>query len=1162
METRQNCRTVLVEDLPANEDAFTTENELGPHARVAQAIVETIETADGGKVLGLEGSWGAGKSTVVNLVTLKLAGNENILATSFDAWAHEGDPLRRTFLETLVLNLKQRKWVHESHWKNKLDLLANRRKSVQTTSTKKLTLLGILIAFSIMFVPIGISMVSAWLRDNSIIFNKSYEPAWQFIIGMILALLPLVVSILYAVSLFVSRPFSWRKPFTTIKIRDMTSWSFLDGHSDVTVVSESLETPNPTSLEFGDMFRDLLHDALKGSNRKLLLVIDNLDRADVADALRIWSTLQIFLQDTQSRSQEWFRRVWILVPYDPDGLQKLWQGGSESVTTRDVDGMSHSSKSAQQGVAESFFEKSFQVRFQVPPLMLSGWKTLLFRLLMIALPDHKDDDRHKIYRVIDLFRRDRIATPTPRQLKAMVNQIGAIHRQWSHAFPIDHIAYFVLQGLSRRDLIAGLRASSTPTKDAIRLLGADLRGSMAGLAFNVPATKGVELLLSQMIYNSLTDKDANPTGISDLADEHGSGFWQTLEQVADERFNDLAPSTLARIAQAFETTRMLDRTEYVETTNVVKALRNAARQVTDWAPFDAQVGSGIAALVRVIRDNELSADLLQSAANTLNGFLSSAESAVGTGSNFIQVYLQLFGALKDTGSEHLIPGRTTLPLSANEWMSACVALAERDQQRIYWNRFWPSCGTESIVMGVVALINDGRFGEAAMKGYEVTKYVAPAQLWDASYAPFRARLDAGANASPEEVRWLLLAYMGMKKEGKAQVRPYDELFNNGHVLHHFYNASQSKNVDCRAVCAFGQLQRFSANQRPPGMSGNAEAGIQALERLFAESDTEFASAFLAVLAQHDQLPLLFSILDARGRLDPFVITCLRLIADHPNRGAVFSADTIRARWAFLLAHLNDDEDSNRSSQVLLEGLERFKLAQSIEESEGGFQLKDIPFYSAIVSIEASPASAQFARWCSDCVAGRSVGDWTADLQDRFVLTEFALLLAERGSPPNLSVSFRDAVEMHAVALCAGGNVPPSVISSRWSNLLSCIGTPALLVSLKVALLRTAADKANGSLSGAFFDVYSMELRNFENYSAALEQAARLLVGLVRHRGPESGLQWGRSILESEPAIRSDAQTKTTMDELKTRLREAIEHPIEDSQQLQIVEMAKALGVSA
>ena len=51
------------------------------------------------------------------------------------------------------------------------------------------------------------------------------------------------------------------------------------------------QTPDPTSVEFESIFRDLLDEALEPENRKLLIVVDNLDRVEPSDALSIWSTL-------------------------------------------------------------------------------------------------------------------------------------------------------------------------------------------------------------------------------------------------------------------------------------------------------------------------------------------------------------------------------------------------------------------------------------------------------------------------------------------------------------------------------------------------------------------------------------------------------------------------------------------------------------------------------------------------------------------------------------------------------------------------------------------------------------------------------------------------------------------------------------------------------
>ena len=92
---RGDCGTRLLTDLPADKDAF------GAHERVARAIADVVRTEDGGRTIGLEGGWGAGKSTVVKLLEQELAGDADSAAWIFDAWAHEGDPLRRSFLEGL-----------------------------------------------------------------------------------------------------------------------------------------------------------------------------------------------------------------------------------------------------------------------------------------------------------------------------------------------------------------------------------------------------------------------------------------------------------------------------------------------------------------------------------------------------------------------------------------------------------------------------------------------------------------------------------------------------------------------------------------------------------------------------------------------------------------------------------------------------------------------------------------------------------------------------------------------------------------------------------------------------------------------------------------------------------------------------------------------------
>ena len=88
MATEERCPTRLLADTPAETDAF------GSHGRVARSIAEVIQTESGGKAIGLEGGWGAGKSTIVKLISQKLseAKEQAHKVAVFDMWSHQDDP--------------------------------------------------------------------------------------------------------------------------------------------------------------------------------------------------------------------------------------------------------------------------------------------------------------------------------------------------------------------------------------------------------------------------------------------------------------------------------------------------------------------------------------------------------------------------------------------------------------------------------------------------------------------------------------------------------------------------------------------------------------------------------------------------------------------------------------------------------------------------------------------------------------------------------------------------------------------------------------------------------------------------------------------------------------------------------------------------------------
>src|SRR5262245_29929219 len=119
---KKTCRTVLLSDNPADKDAF------GPHKDLANVIAELVTSSPGGRVIGLAGKWGAGKSTVIALLSQAIANRPGMRMFVFDAWAHEGDPLRRNFLERLVDFLVENDWLAKNKWKQLRAELSGRRR--------------------------------------------------------------------------------------------------------------------------------------------------------------------------------------------------------------------------------------------------------------------------------------------------------------------------------------------------------------------------------------------------------------------------------------------------------------------------------------------------------------------------------------------------------------------------------------------------------------------------------------------------------------------------------------------------------------------------------------------------------------------------------------------------------------------------------------------------------------------------------------------------------------------------------------------------------------------------------------------------------------------------------------------------------------------------
>jgi len=160
----------FIDDHPSSSDEFRGK----PHQNVADTLVSILKSEDGGRAIGLEGIWGSGKSTVIDIAqsTLQKDGidsNDEHHHTFFvfDAWAHQSDPLRRAFLQELIQCLESNDAVDKDYWNEQLEKLETSRKKVTETRAAKLSWVAKVTLLTIPIYPIAYFM----LKDAKLKFT-------------------------------------------------------------------------------------------------------------------------------------------------------------------------------------------------------------------------------------------------------------------------------------------------------------------------------------------------------------------------------------------------------------------------------------------------------------------------------------------------------------------------------------------------------------------------------------------------------------------------------------------------------------------------------------------------------------------------------------------------------------------------------------------------------------------------------------------------------------------------------------------------------------------------------------------------------------------------------------------------------------------------------
>ncbi|CAM2139585.1 KAP NTPase domain-containing protein [Pararobbsia alpina] len=481
----------LLSDEPALVDSF------GAHERIASALVTLICTSPGGKSIRLDGAWGAGKSTVVESVKAKLGSTANRKNTTvpktstftYDAWVHSGEGLRRAFLVALVENFKATGWIPkgstaEKDWDDRLMQMAGKRKRVEkkvSPTLSKRTRVGISLGLTAVF------MAPVFYKCLASIFEN-----WPI---DRLALL----SICVAVILF----------FVILRL-GVADLQALLSRSSLEDITDTTTDPDPTSVEFQDAFGKLMSQCLIDS-RKLVIVVDNLDRVESDELRQVWTLLRSFLDNSAFRRKEWFQRLWLLVPVAEQSLLD------------------------DAGASAGVLDKVFQVRMSLPHPMLRSWKEFLATRLQLSFGAPGEQNAPIIARMFHSVLES--GAPMPRDIVLFVNELVALHIERGGDIPLATLAAYLL---SRRATRA--RLWDVPQSIAQVYFDATIQQDFATLFLHAERGKdSLYLLVSPALERAL--EMGNPDALGEALDSSSASL-DVLEQFLTKEF--------ARMAQAPE----------------------------------------------------------------------------------------------------------------------------------------------------------------------------------------------------------------------------------------------------------------------------------------------------------------------------------------------------------------------------------------------------------------------------------------------------------------------------------------------------------------------------------------------------------------------------------------------------------------------------------
>lgn len=411
----------FIVDKPQGEDVFEGQSQ----TKLAKNISDYILSADKEeaekddqtcipRIIGIEGSWGAGKSNVVRKVENQLP--QSYYTFTYDSWGHQEDLQRRSILETLVnklindkvlqgeVSIKMRNGKsHTDKWYNQLALLLSNKTITTTRSIPKLSGPAIW----------GIIIIGLYAILNSFLgLLPSIYPKLEICLGLVLLFeaFPFFLGLSIACYYHCCKNRAWDEVFT-----------LLTRKGDDRIDEQFTSSEEPSVTEFKNWLQVISNqlEEKESPKKKVIIVFDNMDRLPSDKVIQLWSLIHTFFAGSD------FKNIWAIIPFDYIHL-------CEAVLSDDKENAIK---------FKQFINKTFPIVFTVPKPVITDYRKLFKTFFEKAFGKGEHDEEHicQVFMCLE-------ENPNPRTVICFINELVALRLQWPNKkFRLQNLALYVLR---------------------------------------------------------------------------------------------------------------------------------------------------------------------------------------------------------------------------------------------------------------------------------------------------------------------------------------------------------------------------------------------------------------------------------------------------------------------------------------------------------------------------------------------------------------------------------------------------------------------------------------------------------------------------------------------------------------------------------------------